>query len=1529
MSNIIDTSYLNSNNSWMSLPPCKEFSSQDAGIHSPNIGENQFLKKQIDNHKNGLIKNTIYRVVLIIIRFAIKIFNTKISWINKKLDTHNHSMRGIEFCKRIIQITTLDPSVSNQEEMTVIHLHSTVEEGEFIYKMLENRQTQDLLNRANKALKNGCKAEFFQVFDKLPKSYKQAIYALIELQNSKDVFGGNLAIRYLKQNPEFLLGCKNDQGSNIIEQSIHVYQELEKAQKRLVFGIAAHRKNATNYTTRGAEEEYMYKLEKIFTNLASERTAQGIFSCSIDRIQTDQARKTDEHPLDITMIGVEYSGLLKEGGLAEAIEGLATALAKEGKNKVRLLFPKYSTLPKEVVENLEKCEKLYLDSNQKPIDVYTTRIDGVEILLIDHPTFQLNGDKVSIYDSEEGIAKLRWATFSNLAADVVCQLPTDKERKQIIHLHDCHVAGVAFKLKSEYGEKWKNGIIPPIIFTFHNNSRSAQVRHTTSPYNYSPAIKSLQNCNMVQYINGNPFIELLDFVDASTTVSNAFAEESQHPSRGEGVSFAIRNAAKIGKLFGVINGVNTSRWDPETDSTLKDWKDIESGKRLDLSFGADSTSIIDKKNQAKLQLEKWIKRYLPYGRTIKEDRSNQPKSFNFDPNKPIVTYMGRFDSYQKGMDKLEEAIDSTLKNGGQFILMGSLEDSKSTIILDKLEKKYQNGVLFIRDYKDKKGRYFFQQGDPSQNRPGIGSVIRAASNFTFIPSRFEPCGLIQFEGWLFGSLAIGSKTGGLAETIITSDKNSKSFNGYLFKRDGLQQMSASQIISKALKEMSNLSRVELEAIVKRVMKDAKKYGWNDSPTGLAPARKYEMIYQQAIQSVSSGSRIKEKPVDLTQYYHKKEADFTDSSPKEVLREEAYLKTLYMGNSNSEELEYVYNTFNRGLSNQLPRPYGKGVQYDLHHRFGSHLTPTGAEFKVYAPHATTVLVELYDDKKNYIRTTELCKNKNGVWAVSLNEAKEGYKYRYIINGVHKLDPFGQFTTESRENEPPLSILIKESSYKWKDANWISQRIKNKNTSLPISIYEIHPTTWMKEKDGKPLNYRKLSKKLIEHCKKEGFTHVELMGILEHPCESSMGYQVTGLFSPNSRLGTPDDFKAMVDELHRNSIGVILDWVPAHFANDQFGLANFDGQKLFSRGGLASFFSKQKFWEWMWGTKMFDYGKSFVREFLISSAMYWAKEMHIDMLRVDAVRCIFESQNKNFSKLFMSDLNAIIHREADGVLTIAEDYSGNRGTSLPLDVGGLGFDMVWNVGWMKHVLEFFSTDPKNRKTKCDLLKKAITANHQHSNVLALSHDQQVEVLHLLSSENAKENRNIDYKELLSFMFTVPGKKLMFMGIEFGNDLEWKKQIGKKRGLLDILQKGNQNHQQILSLVHDLNKIYKEQAPLYEADKSSNDIEWINANSPIAFRRKSEKDGAISCLFNLVGEEPIEYNIYSENFINPTIIFNSDNQKYGGKGTSVKLKKIYKNGDIERVIGYNITVPPHSTILIKENIALKTVRKGGIKC
>ncbi|CRX38012.1 alpha-amylase family glycosyl hydrolase [Estrella lausannensis] len=843
---------------------------------------------------------------------------------------------------------------------------------------------------------------------------------------------------------------------------------------------------------------------------------------------------------------------------------------------------------------------------------------------------------------------------------------------------------------------------------------------------------------------------------------------------------------------------------------------------------------------AKRELQKWIQRQFP---------ENQ-----FDPTKPIVTFIGRFDSKQKGLDKLEEAIDATQAAGGQFIVMGCLEDQNATKLLDSLQEKYKNTVLFIRDYKDANGRLHYQQGD--QERPGCASLIRASSDFIYIPSKFEPCGLVQFEGWLFGSLAIGSDVGGLADTIISPEKDACAFNGYLFNRDDKKNCAANTI-QRAIETFVTLSDCEKGALAKRLIEQGRQYSWTTSPVGLSPIDKYRLVYAQAKKLSSRRSQIQKPTANILERLNQIRNRIAPPHSKQRetnLKEEAYLKYLSSKNPQEEMLEKLFLDLPVDLRTQVPLPYGRTCKINLHKSLGAHQINRGFRFGLDAPNAKEVnLVLVAADGTE--KKLPMIQDSKGIWRRKVIGISPGSFYQYEVNGVRKLDPYGkEVANHPAPENAPCSVAVK-SNYRWKDAQWMKEQVKERPADKPISITEIHPLIWKKKKGGY-LNYRELAPLLVEHCKNAGFTHVELMGILEHPDVRSWGYQVSGFFAPTNRMGSSDDFKFLVDHLHSNNIGVILDWIPAHFCRDSFGLAHLDGSNQYQPCGLSAFFAART-WLYQWGTYFFDFRKQNVRNFLYSSAMYWIKEMHIDGLRVDAVKSILLSENGNEGAKFFKNLNTQIHREFPHVMTIAEDYSSRIDTTSSPAVGGLGFDFKWNIGWKNHVLDYFSLAPHDRKKSYKTITKAVDSDKFHKMILAISHDdlqKSAKALIAKTPDLSNEDKYSNLRAFFGLLTGMPGKKLMFTGSEIGSDKAFDTLFDQENGLFDHAP--SEIEEKNLLCLQKLNKIYKSERSLWESDDNGHDLVWIENDDPErrihAYRRVSEKGGSVACIHNFSKEK-----------------------------------------------------------------------------
>ncbi|CDR33362.1 glycogen/starch synthase [Criblamydia sequanensis] len=1424
------------------------------------------------------------KLILKIVNFVRSLFGLKSKAINRLLQTQTIAAKCIRFCGT----SKANPPLNQELPIIITAGKLNLFATKCQFKIAKAQDHTEILQQIQEVSKN---EEVFsesqisnkKVFNKL----KNILNNIVEIYSNKQPEKLNKKIETFDDLIKKAFCMTDENNQNVVQQLNKLYLKKKEGYSALVNLHVIKQKLKKDFTPKKLQEllqdhfeefskfendasrldpskaleylsqkiqkkkAYIQKIDKVLDDFSNKvHDDFSVYKVSAKRLIEEIPSEILDKPINVTMIGVEFTGLIKEGGLAEALEGMAKAMKNQHPdNKVRLIFPKFNILPAEIQKAINQVQpSSHLNSKDKPYKVYTIELGGIEYNFIEDPSFILSGQRPSIYGPDEASSKERFAVFSGLAADFVKELKTD-----VIHLHDWHVAGVALKLHNDSPEKRD---YPPIVFTYHNNSRMAQGRFEQGIYNYEPVIQGLIQAGIASE-NVNFFVEAIKKSDAITTVSESFGIESQDMSRGEGVSFAAREAAQAGKLTGIINGSNPHSWNPEEDALLKNWKDPETGIPFDLTYGPneDDLTLIEKKELCKTHLQKWAAQNFPHAKV--------------DFTKPIVTYVGRFDSYQKGLDKLEGAIEETLKNGGQFIVMGSLEDKKASKILDDLEIKYKENVLFIRDFKDPNGRYHYQQGD--KDRQGCGSLVRGASDFLLIPSKFEPCGLVQFEGWLFGSLSIGSKVGGLSDTIIPPEKNSERFNGFLFNREEKNSMETA--IRTALLTWKNYTPEQKGRLVRRIIEEGRKYSWSTSPSGYSPIEKYRFVYENAKKfAIQRKNPLKRPLVNICSQMDK----IRDTSLIQHHRasnsdklEENYSAYFY-NQFNFKKLEKMYRALPEKVRGRVSSPYGYKVNSKTYEKLGSHFISgadganiEGVQFAVEAPQAKTVQVKILTENQSHLY--ELSKEKNGTWAGFVPGLGIGTYYQFIVNGQIKLDPLGLSHLQNPIPGEPLCSVVVDRAYEWNDQEWMQSRVENAGKPAPVSVYEVHPLTW-KKKNGEFLNYREFALELVKHCKTMGYTHVELMGILEHPNEISWGYQVTGFFSPTSRMGTPEDFKYLVETLHNHQIGVYLDWIPAHFAKDPNALSYFDGSNQYQPSFLALLFSIRNL-AFDWGTYFFDYGKKPIRNFLTSSAIYWLKEMHIDGLRVDAVRCMLLSEDSNSSRRFLKDLNTVVHRDFPGVMMMAEDYSGEMETTKSMASGGLGFDQKWNIGWMKNSLEYFSKPPTERKGYYHKITTAVSEDTFHKMILAISHDEVTIKLNALLEKNTNlsvEEKFANLRAFFGYIMSAPGKKLMFMGCDSGLSQGWDEFIGKEKGLMDLkLGEKESNSQKTLQR---LNRIYKSYTPFWQHDDNANDLTWIEKNDPQkiihAYRRTSNEGESIACFHNFSSEHVEEFKVFFEN-------------------------------------------------------------------
>lgn len=546
-------------------------------------------------------------------------------------------------------------------------------------------------------------------------------------------------------------------------------------------------------------------------------------------------------------------------------------------------------------------------------------------------------------------------------------------------------------------------------------------------------------------------------------------------------------------------------------------------------------------------------------------------------------------------------------------------------------------------------------------------------------------------------------------------------------------------------------------------------------------------------------------------------------------------------------------------------FGKGTHYEIYEKLGAHITEAdgrkGVYFAVWAPNAAGICV--VGDFNNWCGDNYEMRrhDDSGIFELFTENAHEGSLYKYLIytkdgRMLYKADPYATYSQRRPDN---ASIVYDINRYQWNDGQWLAEEEKAAPTKKPMAIYEVHLGSWKKKDDGTPegfLNYRESAVQLVDYMKYMGYTHIELMGIAEHPFDGSWGYQVTGYFAPTSRYGTPEDFMYFVDYLHQNGIGVILDWVPAHFPKDEHGLANFDGTPTYE------YADSRKGEHPDWGTKIFDYGRTQVISFLISNALYWVEKFHVDGLRVDAVASMLyldygrnQGQwvpnkyggNGNLEAMdFFRHLNSVMRSRNPRAITIAEESTAWPGITASEEEGGLGFTFKWNMGWMHDFLEYMKLDPYFRSNNHNKMTFAMTYAYSENFILVLSHD---EVVHLKCSMINKmpgeyEDKFANLKVGYTFMMGHPGKKLLFMGQDFGQWAEW-----SEAKSLDWHLTNENMHSDLQKYVKSLLSIYNRYKACYELDQDPEGFEWMdpddNTRSIYSFVRKT-MDGRDSILY-----------------------------------------------------------------------------------
>ncbi len=610
-------------------------------------------------------------------------------------------------------------------------------------------------------------------------------------------------------------------------------------------------------------------------------------------------------------------------------------------------------------------------------------------------------------------------------------------------------------------------------------------------------------------------------------------------------------------------------------------------------------------------------------------------------------------------------------------------------------------------------------------------------------------------------------------------------------------------------------------------------------------------------------------------------------------------------------------------------FREGTHAALYRILGCRFTPGGARFTVWAPNAAAVSV--IGDFNGWNAASHAAAprwDSSGLWQVEIPGVLHGQRYKFAIRTrdgelLEKADPFARFAEQAPAT---ASIAWQDDAFAWSDAAWLAQRAARDALAMPMSIYELHLGSWRRHADGSLLNYREAAVQLAAYVTGLGFTHVELMPVTEHPFYGSWGYQTTGYFAPTSRYGTPEDFKFLVDLLHQVGVGVILDWVPSHFPADAHGLARFDGTALYEHADPRQGFHPE------WNSSIFNYGRNEVRAFLLSGAMFWLDVFHIDALRVDAVASMLyldyargdgewipnrNGGRENLEAIgFLRQLNVAAYRDHPGVQIIAEESTAWPMVTRPTDAGGLGFGLKWNMGWMHDTLAYLHEDPVHRRWHHRLLTFSLLYAFNENFVLPLSHDEVVHGKGSLVAKMAGDDwqRFANLRLLFGHLWSHPGKKLLFMGGEFGQHGEWAHDAA-----LDWQSLAGDRHRGLQRWVEDLNRLYRARPALYEIDFDAAGFEWIEADdasaSVLAYLRRARDGSAVLVVANFTPLARANYRVGVPLAGRWRELLNSDATLYGGSGVgnlgAIETTPAASHG---RGQSLALTLPPLAVLMLE---------------
>ena len=627
-----------------------------------------------------------------------------------------------------------------------------------------------------------------------------------------------------------------------------------------------------------------------------------------------------------------------------------------------------------------------------------------------------------------------------------------------------------------------------------------------------------------------------------------------------------------------------------------------------------------------------------------------------------------------------------------------------------------------------------------------------------------------------------------------------------------------------------------------------------------------------------------------------------------------------------------------FTDEVIKNFQEGTLYNAYAFFGNQqitvLGKSGTYFAVWAPNATELsIVGNFNDWKENKHPLYVRLDKSGIWEGFIPDCNRGEVYKYAINGfqgkkIQKGDPFAHYW----EKKPLTASITWNFEYKWKDSDWMATREKHNSLNSPYSIYEVHLASWMRPDpfdEESYFSYWEIAERLVPYVKEMGFTHVEIMPVMEYPFDGSWGYQGTGYFAPTSRFGHPEEFMAMIDAFHKEGIGVILDWVPSHFPYDSHGLFMFDGTHTYEYADMRKGYHPD------WNSYIFNYKRGEVKSFLISNARFWFDCFHVDGLRVDAVSSMLKLDysrsdgewepneyggNGNIEAIaFLKDMNQMVYRDFKGVQTIAEEATNWPGVSKPTYADGLGFGMKWMMGWMHDTIRYFKQDPFFRQHQQDQLSFSMMYYYDENFALPLSHDEVVHgkspMIYKMPGDEWQKFANL--RLLYTYMFTHPGAKLLFMGNEFGQTEEWNYKTALRWDLLQF-----ECHKGMKNCVSDLAHLLNKEPALFEKQFESEGFEWLDLNnrseSVISFKRKSSKPNEeLIIVLNMTPKERVNWKVNVPEQEIWVEIFNSDDVRYWGTGnymnTVLLLPELVNNDDHYQL---TLTLPPLAGIVLKRS-------------